>query len=152
MDSPIFLKSHNFVVWILERSERFRKTQRFTMGLRIQNCALDFRECLIDAVKGKNSLNHLYKADVHLEKLRHNIRICVDLKLFSLKQYSYAAENLTEIGKLLGGWIKSARTGCRSVKQAARGESEQQTPCFAGRFVEQQSRELPFGKPQQEQS
>ena len=106
-ESPIFVKTQSFLVWIIERAERFRKTQRFVMALRVQNCALDFQELLIEAARSKAPLKELKEADVCLEKLRRNIRLCVDLKLLTIRQYEYAAENLVEIGKLLGGWIKS---------------------------------------------
>ena len=113
-ESPIFIKTQSFLVWIIERAERFRKAQRFVMALRVQNSALDFHENLIEASKSKYALKELNKADVSLEKLRRQIRLCVDLKLLTIRQYEFAAENLVEIGKLLGGWMNSQKTGRRS--------------------------------------
>jgi len=118
-ESPIFVKTQTFLVWMIERSERFRKSQRFVMAQRVQSDVLDFMDCLISAAKSRDPLANLQKADVRLEMLRRHIRICVDLKLLTINQYQFAAESIVEIGKLLGGWIASSRADRRPEKQAA---------------------------------
>ena len=141
-----FVKTQVFLVWVLEHTQRFPKTQRFVMAKRVQDAILDFQECLVVAVKSKEPLKSLHEADVNLEKLRRHIRICVDLKLLSMRQYEYAAVQMVELGKLLGGWIGSLRTGRRSGKNQATGFfSDHQLSHVAGRLVEQQSKELPLG-------
>jgi hypothetical protein len=42
-----------------------------------------------------------------LDKLRLYLRLAHQRQLTSHQQYLFAAESLTEIGKLLGGWIKT---------------------------------------------
>jgi len=49
----------------------------------------------------------LRRADVTLTKLRFYLRLCRDLELLSPKQYAHAAGRVDEIGRLLGGWIKT---------------------------------------------
>ena len=115
-ESPIFIKTQTFAVWLLERTERFRKTQRFVMGKRLQDAILDFQEAIISAAKKDNSQVHLREADALLEILRRHIRTSVELKLLSPKQYEYAAEHIVELGKLLGGWMSKD-----SKKQRAAG-------------------------------
>jgi hypothetical protein len=121
-ESPIFVKTQAFLVWLIERTERFRKSQRFVMARRLQDDILNFMDCLIEAARSREPLRDLRQADVHLEKLRRHIRICVELKLITLKQYEFAAENLAELGKLLGGWMSSIRKGRRSDNQATGSE------------------------------
>ena len=113
-ESPVFIKTQSFLVWVLERTVRFPKTQRFVMAKRVQDAILDFQECIILAAKSSDPSKSLYEADFHLERLRRFIRICVDLKLLTFKQYEYSATNIAEIGRLLGGWMNSVRTGRRS--------------------------------------
>ena len=35
------------------------------------------------------------------------VRLSKDLEFISVRQYGFAAERVNEVGKLLGGWIKS---------------------------------------------
>ena len=47
------------------------------------------------------------EADLELDKLRLYVRLSHARQLTSREQYGYAANALTEIGRLLGGWIKT---------------------------------------------
>jgi hypothetical protein len=104
-ESPIFLKTHDMIVWLLEHTIKFPKSQRFVMAKRVEQSALNFYDFLVAAGKGHNLLSNLQSADIELERLRHHIRLCVDLKLFSVDQYKHVSLQLVEVGKLLGGWI-----------------------------------------------
>ena len=150
-ESPIFVKTQVFLVWLIERTERFRKSQRFVMARRLQDDILDFMDCLIEAAKSREPLRELRRADVHLEKVRRHIRISVELKLLTMRQYEYASEHLVEMGKLLGGWMASLRAGRRSESQATGSAPDEQTPRVAGRLLEQQRQELSIRQSQQEQ-
>jgi hypothetical protein len=55
-----------------------------------------------------NARRYLPEAEVRLNQLRLYLRLCMELKLTSFDQYEHAAKLLTEIGKLLGAWIKKA--------------------------------------------
>ena len=52
----------------------------------------------------------LYDADVELVILRYYIRIAYDQEYISGHTYGVAAKKLTEIGKMLGGFIKSVQS------------------------------------------
>ena len=53
-------------------------------------------------------VHYLRKADAELDMLRTYIRFAVELKYTTPDQYKYIAEQTTEIGRLLGGWMKKA--------------------------------------------
>lgn len=42
-----------------------------------------------------------------MEKLRYLIRLSKDLKAFNVKKYAYISNEINELGKMVGGWIKS---------------------------------------------
>jgi len=105
--SPIFVKTTNFLLWLLQHTERFPKSERFRLAKRIEDSAFDFYEELIHAVKGRDKRRFLLQADLELEKLRLYLRLAHQRKLTNHQQYLHAAESLTEIGKLLGGWLKT---------------------------------------------
>jgi hypothetical protein len=106
VQSPIFAKTSDFILWLLHHTEKFPKSERFRLAKRIEDSAFDFYEALIRAVKSSNKKRVLYQADLELDKLRLYVRLAHARQLTSHEQYGFAANALTEIGKLLGGWIK----------------------------------------------
>jgi len=106
--SPIFTKTSDFILWLLDHTGKFPKGERFRMGKRIEDSAFHFYELLIEATrKTRRKRALLLDADLELEKLRHYIRMSQQRKLTSVSQYHFAASALVEIGKLLGGWLKT---------------------------------------------
>jgi hypothetical protein len=106
--SPIFTRTSDFIIWLLDHTEKFPKSERFRMGKKLEDCAFGFYEQLIIATRStKKKRQVLVHADVELEKLRLYIRLSHQRKLTSLSQYQFAANSLLEIGKLLGGWLKA---------------------------------------------
>lgn len=105
-ESPIFVKTYDLVLWLLPHTRKFPKDQRFSLAQRVENTAFAFYELLLRAAKTKSPRRFLLDADIELDKLRLSIRLCHDLELLTFKQYEFAAKQIVEIGKLLGGWIK----------------------------------------------
>ncbi len=77
------------------------------MAAALQHEALRFQELLIEATHAASPKSTLHQADAELDKLRTHLRLCLDFKLVSPGQYAHAARLLTEMGKLLGGWLKT---------------------------------------------
>lgn len=107
-DSPIFSKTYDLVAWLIPATIKFPRQQRFVMAAALQREAIRFQELLIEAAHQRDPRERLNAADAELDKLRTHIRMCLDLHLFQPGQYEHAARILTEIGRLLGGWMKSA--------------------------------------------
>ena len=129
-ESPIFRKSYEMLVWLLAHTRKFPKDQRFVMAKRMEEAALDFHDSLLRAARGKRPQTSLETADFHLARLKDYNRLSQDLKLHSLRQYEFLAKQLDELGRLLGGWLRSlAKAG------GARGKSDES--CAARGVVEQ---------------
>lgn len=105
--SPIFTKTYDFILWLLNHTERFPKSERFRLAKRMEDCAFNFYERLVEAPRAQNSRAVLLDADLELNKLRLYMRLCHARKLTNADQYQYAANILVEVGKLLGGWLKA---------------------------------------------
>ncbi len=105
-ESPIFVKTYDLLLWLLPHTRKFPKDQRFSMAQRLEKTGFDFYDCILRAAKTKKPYRLLLDADIELDKLRLSIRLCKDLQLLSFQQYEFAAKQVVEIGKLLGGWIK----------------------------------------------
>ena len=112
-ESPIFVRTYDLLRWLLPMTVKFPRKQRFVLAETLQRTALGLQEQLIEAAYSDSPRDALRQADVTLVKLRLYMRLCRDLELLSLGQYAHAARMLEEIGRLLGGWLKSAQGGSR---------------------------------------
>ncbi len=110
-ESPIYSKTYDLLVWLLPAATRFPRAHRFGLGENVTHKALSLQETLIAAGMHRDTsrLGLLKKADVELAQLRQTLRLCHDLQLFSTGQYEHVARMLVEIGRLLGGWIKTTQ-------------------------------------------
>ena len=109
-ESPIFSRLHDFLLWLLPQAVQFPRAYRFTLAERVQRHALALQETLIAAgLRPEGRAERLREADTQLAQLKQTLRLCKDLDLLTLAQYEHAAERLNEIGRLLGGWLKTAR-------------------------------------------
>ena len=106
--SPIFSRTSDFLLWLMNHTEKFPKSERFRMAKRLEDSAFSFYELLIEATRTtKRKRQTLVRADVELEKLRLYVRMSQQRKLTSMSQYRFASGEMVEIGRLLGGWLKS---------------------------------------------
>src|SRR3974377_207844 len=99
--SPIFAKTHDLLLWLLQHTARFPKSERFRLARRVEDSAFAFYDLIARAPKTKDKRRVLLKAELELDRLRLNVRLCVEMKLLTTAQYGYAASLLVEIGKLL---------------------------------------------------
>jgi len=103
----IFEKTYELILWLYPTVNKFPKSQRFVLGQQIENTVLEILKGIIQANHERNKLGFLQQISVDLDKLRILIRLSKDLKFINIKQYQFAADKVNEIGKMLGGWIKS---------------------------------------------
>lgn len=75
----------------------------------VQRTSLQFQERLIEAARAQDPRPGLDQADTDLVKLRLYLRLCRDLELLSPGQYEHVARMINEVGRLLGGWLKSTQ-------------------------------------------
>jgi hypothetical protein len=107
--SPIFSKTYDLLRWLIPATTKFPRQHRFVLAAVVQQTALRFQEQIIEAARAADPRPGLHNADTDLTKLRLYLRLCRDLDLFSPGQYEHAARLVNEVGRLLGGWLKSAR-------------------------------------------
>jgi len=104
--SPIFVKTEAFMVWLFDHTAKFPRHERFRLAKRIDDALFNFHEYLVRATLSDNPKRELTEADAQLTLLRTYLRIAVEQHYTSPAQFKYIAEHTTEIGKLLGGWLK----------------------------------------------
>ena len=113
-DALIILQKHQDLMgYLLPILHRAPKAWRFTLIGRIIDSMLTMATLMVEANQRQNKLDALYRLDRELEKLRLLCRLAVqpDIRVLTVKQYGLMSERTDEIGRILGGWLKSQRPG-----------------------------------------
>ncbi|NOZ28402.1 MAG: diversity-generating retroelement protein Avd [Chloroflexi bacterium] len=105
----IFTRTFDFLSWLLPMTNHFPKAHRHTFTRRLLDAAFDLRERLEEAQlrKGNARRSRLFLADEALSKIRMYLRLAFRWTWLSPGQYKHVSTMITEIGRLLGGWIKA---------------------------------------------
>jgi 23S rRNA-intervening sequence protein len=104
---PALEAMYRFILWLVPTVEKFPRSQKFLLGDRIQGTALDVLERLIEATYSKARRPPLLAANLGLEKLRFLFRLATEMRYLDPRRYEHAARALDEVGRLVGGWLKS---------------------------------------------
>lgn len=110
LDIPILKKSYELYKVFHDYRRLVPKSDRFTIFQRCENVIIDIVELFLEAgySKSSNKVPILEKASVKLNTLRFLIRLMKDTKSLDNKKYVTLQEMIDEIGRMLGGWIRSS--------------------------------------------
>ena len=106
--TPLFVKTHDLIVWLLKHTQRFPKHLRHSYTNRLEGLAFEFQEAILMAnvARGRERSQVLEIADGKLLCLRALLRYTVDLELLGRRQVRFVSESVDELGRLLGAWQK----------------------------------------------
>ncbi len=104
---PIIRSWYEFSVWLIPKTAKFPREHRFSLGDRIERLMYEVLELLIRARFSKPRRPLLEKVNVELEILRFQLRMAKDLTCLPVKSWGQAAEKINEVGKQVGGWMRS---------------------------------------------
>ena len=98
---PIVEHYFEFCVWLLPKVSKFQKDQKYILGARLQNNALDALEYILDAALSdkSNKRQHLETAILTLEHIRYCLRLSAQIKMINLKSYAYGSKQYTQFPK-----------------------------------------------------
>ncbi len=102
----IVKKAFDFSKWLLNHTGKFPKSFRFSIAVRLENSVLEFTELVAVANMRGNKLPSLHEADAVLTRLRLLFRMSFEMKLINLTAFEFGSQQIAELGKMLGGWIK----------------------------------------------
>ena len=108
-DLIIVQKAYDCYLYLHNALKVFPKSEKFVLSNDIKKTFFDMLVLFLIANKSQYKKKILYDADVQLDILRFRIRAAKDLKFLKLNQYENLSKQLSEIGRLLGGWIKSSK-------------------------------------------
>lgn len=108
-DLPILQKIYDLYKVFYQYSVHLPKKDRFSIGTRCENQILDLIEQTIKASKARREDKQaiLYDISLKLDTLKIFVRLMKEVRAIDLKKYTFLQGYINEIGKMLGGWIKS---------------------------------------------
>lgn len=111
IDIPIFRKIYDLYKVFYSYRDSVAKRDRYTIYQRAESILLDLVQCILSASQLSKSqkLPALEDASLKLNFLRVFIRMMKDVKAIDNKKYLVLQEYIDEIGRMLGGWIRSTK-------------------------------------------
>lgn len=111
-DIPIFRKALDVYKALHILRNSVSKQDRYTLWLRVENSCLDVVEGILQATQlhKLDKLPVLSVVSTKLNLLRFFVRLAYELRLIDGKKYVNLQQPIDEIGRMLGGWIKSVKS------------------------------------------
>ena len=104
-------KSYDLYKSVYQLVKNFPKGDKYNLGNDLKSLNLLIIELLIEAESAKKDWKAplVAKASLKLSLLKIFIRLASDLKIIEQAKYIKLQEQSQEIGRMLGGWLKSLR-------------------------------------------
>lgn len=87
--------------------QQFPKSEKFALVIDIKRCMHLILERAIEAQKKYYKKTTLQELDVEIMKLKAFLRLSQELGFLPFRKYEVWSKMVVEIGKMLGGWIKT---------------------------------------------
>ena len=94
---------------------QFPKSEKYALATDIKRCMDEMVSLAITAQKRYYKKTTLQDLDIEIMKLRVYIRLAYRLRFLPMEKYENWSAKVVEIGKMLGGWIKTVND--RTAKQ-----------------------------------
>jgi hypothetical protein len=107
----VITKTYDLIAWACKHTSRFPRNHRFVLGERLERNLHDLLELLIQARYSRERKPLLDQANLKLEVLRFQTRLARDLCCWKTNSYVFAAKAIDEVGRLVGGWLRSGKGG-----------------------------------------
>lgn len=106
---PIINKTYEAYKSIVSINDTLTKRWRHSLGISLENTILELTEELLMAKNAPKPLKagYLIKAGSKLEVTRLKLRLLLELGLANETNVFQLQAKLEEIGRMLGGWLKS---------------------------------------------
>jgi len=108
---PIINRTYDLYKQIVDITNHLEKRWRYSLGQSLETSVLD---CLSELIMAKNAPKplkaaYLIRASSRQETSLLKLRLCLELKLANETKIFQAQSFLEEIGRMLGGWLKSVQ-------------------------------------------
>lgn len=109
---PIINRVYEVYKQVVDINYQLEKRRRYSLGQNLELTILDLLSALIMAKNAPKSLKapYLIKASAYQETAMLKLRLFLELDLANETKIFQAQGKLSEIGRMLGGWLKSLNT------------------------------------------
>jgi hypothetical protein len=101
---PVFQDSYDLVIEIHKRVEKFPRVHRYSIGEKLKDISFNILDFIIRANSIEQKTDTLKEAELSVERLKVYVRLCYDLKIFSLKGFEYVARKIDTINRQVLKW------------------------------------------------
>ena len=110
-DVPIFRKAYELYEILYGYRAEIPRQDRYAVWQRSEDASLDVIECILLASQSRQAEKAatLERASVKLNLLRVFVRLMKETKAIDAKKYVALQSVIDDIGRQLGGWIKTSR-------------------------------------------
>jgi four helix bundle protein len=103
-------KCREMMMYGYQAIKQFPKHERHVLGAEIRLSMLQLQRLIITAFKRYHKKTTLTDLDIELAILKRRVRLAKDLRYIDIKRYEIWVGQLVELGKMIGGWIRSVNT------------------------------------------
>ena len=104
---PVYKDTYKLILLIFDLTKDFPREYKYTLGQDMKRDGLKLVRSIYRANRSHDKRQYLEEFLDHFEILKLEIRLCVDMKILSIKKQSQTAILLESIGKQITGWKKS---------------------------------------------
>ena len=108
-DLPVFKEVYQLILKIFEYTKDFPKEYKYTLGQDMKRDGLQLVRSIYRANKAKEKKEYLEQFLDDFEVLKLEIRLCVDMKILSIKKQAELTQMMDSIGKQITGWRNAQR-------------------------------------------
>lgn len=110
-DTPIFKKTYELYKTFYSYRSAVPRQDRYTIWQKTESFLLDILEGILFAsqIQKSEKVLVLDKISSKLNLLRVFIRLMKEIKAIDNKKYTALENSVDEIGRMLGGWIRSSK-------------------------------------------
>ena len=102
-------KCRDMLLYGYQAIKQFPKHEKHVLGAEIRVSMLQLQRLIVTAFKRYHKKTTLTDLDIELAILKRRVRLAKDLRYLDVKKYQLWIEMLVEIGRMIGGWIKSVK-------------------------------------------
>jgi len=106
-DLKILQRCYDMIEYGYVALRQYPKSERHTLAAETKRSMYELLRLIIRANKRYFKKTTLQDIDIEIDNLRYLIRLANSLGFLPFKQYENWSRKINEIGKMLGGWIKS---------------------------------------------
>ena len=108
-DLPVFKEVYQLILKVFEYTKDFPKEYKYSLGQDMRRDSIQLVRSIYRANKAKDKRVYLESFLDDFEVLKLEIRLCADMKIFSIRKQAELSKMMDSIGKQITGWRNAQR-------------------------------------------